>query len=96
MSVYMIVEAKEVFDKQKYSEYISKVPKIIERFGGKYIVRGGDVSVVAGDWKPARVIIVEFESMEKFEAWWNSPEYRAIAPLRENGAKTNAIVVKGI
>jgi len=96
MSVYMIVEAKEVFDKQKYGEYIKKVPQIIEQFGGKYIVRGGDVSVVAGDWHPARIIIVEFESMDKFQAWWNSPEYRAVVHLRENGAKTNAIVVKGI
>lgn len=96
MSVYMIVEVKEVFDKQKYGEYIKKVPQIIEQFGGKYIVRGGDVSVVAGDWHPTRVIIVEFESMEKFQAWWNSPQYHAVAHLRENSAKTNAVVVKGM
>ena len=96
MSIYMIVEAKEVTDKAGYGEYIRKVPAIIEEFGGKYLARGGDVKVFSGDWKPGRLIIVEFESVEKFKAWWNSPKYRAIAHLREQSAKTNAVVIEGI
>ena len=79
----MIIEAKEVMDRAKYGEYIEKVPRTIEKFGGKYLARGGQVTVVSGDWKPARLIIVEFASMEKFHAWWRSPEYRAVvAPAR--------------
>ena len=50
MPVYMIVEATEVTDKKKYSEYIKKVPPTIEKFGGTYLARGGAVTVVAGDW----------------------------------------------
>ena len=96
MSVYMIVEAKEVMDKKKYGDYIQKVPETIARFGGRYLARGGQVKVVSGDWKPSRLIIVEFDSMAKFDSWWNSPEYRAIAPLREESTKTNAIVVEGV
>lgn len=96
MAVYMIVEAKEVKDKEKYREYIQKVPETIEKFQGKYLARGGGVSVVSGDWKPERLIIVEFTSMDKFQAWFDSPEYRLIAPLREQSAITNAIVVEGI
>ncbi len=96
MAVYMIIEAKEVMDKAGYGEYIKKVPQTIEKFGGKYLARGGNVTVVSGDWKPNRVIIVEFASMDKFNAWCRSPEYRAIAPLREQSAKTNAVVVEGI
>jgi uncharacterized protein (DUF1330 family) len=96
MSVYMIVEAKEVFDKQMYGEYIRNVPQTIEKFGGRYLARGGQITVVSGDWNPDRLIIVEFDSMDKFQAWWNSPEYRKISRLREQGAKTNAIVVEGI
>ncbi len=52
--------------------------------------------MLSGDWNPNRLIIVKFESMDKFNAWWNSPEYRAVAPLREQAAKTNAIIVEGI
>jgi len=96
MPVYMIVEAKEVMDKKRYAEYIQKVPQVIEKFGGKYLVRGGKVTVASGDWNPSRMIIVQFETMEKFNAWWNSPEYQAIASLREEAARTNAIVVEGV
>lgn len=96
MAVYLIVEAKEVFDANKYGEYIQKVPAIIERFGGEYLARGGQVTVMSGDWSPARFIIVKFESMDRFQAWWNSPEYREVAPLREQSAKVNAVVVEGI
>ena len=96
MAAYMIVEAKEVFDREKYGEYIQKVPEIVARFGGKYLARGGEVTVVTGNWQPARLIIIEFESMDRFQAWLNSPEYRAVAPLREQSAKVNAVVIEGI
>lgn len=96
MSVYMIVEAKEVMDNKKYGEYIQKVPETIARFGGRYLIRGGQVKVVSGDWNPSRIIIVEFDSMDRFDSWWNSPEYKAVAPLREQSTKTNAIIIEGV
>lgn len=95
MPVYMVIEAKEVMDKNKYIEYIKQVPPIVEKFGGKYLARGGKVTVVSGDWNPARVIIIEFASTDKFNAWWNSPEYRLVAPLREQSAKVNAVIIEG-
>lgn len=90
----MIVEVKEVTDEKGYGEYIRKVPETVAKFGGKYLVRGGKMKVLSGDWDPARLIIIEFESMKKFDAWWNSPEYRAVAPLRERSARMNAIVIE--
>ena len=96
MSVYLIVEAKEVFDRELYGEYVRQVPALIEKFGGKYLVRGGAVTVLSGDWEPARLIVIEFESRERLQQWWDSPEYRKVAPLRERGARTNAIVVEGV
>lgn len=95
MTVYMIVEVTEVRDKEKYLEYVKKVPKTVTAFGGKYLARGGKVEVICGDWQPGRLVIVEFDSMESYQAWLNSDEYRAIAPLREESAKTNAVVVEG-
>lgn len=96
MSVYMIVEAKEIRDKEKYGRYIRAVPETINKFGGKYLARGGKVIVVSGDWYPARLIIVEFESIEKFQAWLGSPEYKAISELREESAITNSVVIEGV
>ncbi|HNX90317.1 MAG TPA: DUF1330 domain-containing protein [Candidatus Omnitrophota bacterium] len=96
MSVYMLIEAKKVMDPEMYGEYMKKVPPIIQKFGGRYLARGGTINAVLGDWKPMKIVIVEFESMEKFGAWYNSPEYRAIAQLREKSAKVDAVVVEGL
>lgn len=96
MAVYFIVEIKEVYDKEKYMQYVAKVPPIVEKFGGKYLIRGGNTSSIVGDWNSLRLIIIEFESMDKFRLWWNSAEYREVAPLREQSAKTSAIVTDGV
>ena len=96
MPAYLIVETKEVHDKAKYREYIQKVPKTIEKFRGEYLVRGSSIKVISGDWDPARLIIVKFESIEILNEWYSSPEYCALASLREQSAKTNAVVVEGI
>ncbi|MDD5066746.1 MAG: DUF1330 domain-containing protein [bacterium] len=96
MSVYMIVETKEVTDKQGYDKYIREVPRTVEQYGGKYLARGSDVTVMSGDWQPQRLILIEFGSPEKFRAWRDSPEYRQVAPLRERSARVNAVVVTGV
>ncbi|NYT03935.1 MAG: DUF1330 domain-containing protein [Candidatus Methanofastidiosa archaeon] len=96
MSFYMIVEPKDIIDKETYKEYTQKVLKNVEKYGGRYLTRNGEVSLIEGNWKPERLVIIEFESKDKFETWWNSPEYREIAILRERSAKVNAIVVQGI
>jgi len=96
MSAYMIIEVKEIMDKGKYGEYVQKVPQTVLKFGGKYLARSGQVKAVTGIWNPSQLIIIEFESMDKFNAWQNSPEYQAVVPLREKSAKTNAVVVEGV
>ena len=96
MPVYLIVETKEVIDNAMYGEYIQKVPKIIEKFNGEYLVRGTPIKVISGNWNPTRLIVVKFESMKLFNAWQNSPEYQELALLREQSAKTNAVVLEGI
>ncbi len=95
MPVYMIVEITEISDKDRYAEYIRQVPALVAKFGGTYLVRGNDTEVIEGSWKPQRLVIVSFPSREKFRAWYASPEYRAIAPLRERSTRTNVILTEG-
>jgi uncharacterized protein (DUF1330 family) len=94
MPVYMIVEIK-ILDRKQYSEYITKVQEIVERHGGRYIVRGGEVTPFLGDWRPERVIVIEFESLTQWENCFRSPEYHKIAHLREESTLCRAIVVQG-
>lgn len=94
MSVYMIIESK-VKDPDKYQRYISQVPKIIAKHRGRYLARGSQITSIIGDWKPERMIILEFPSETNIKEWLSSAEYRSIAPLREAGAEIRAVVIQG-
>ena len=96
MPAIMIVDVKEVWDKEAYAEYVRLVPQTVAKFGGRYLARGGAAENVAGDWIPGRVVLIEFDSKLQFDSWWNSPEYAAAKPLREKSARVDAIVVEGL
>ncbi len=95
MSTYLIVEI-EVLDAEAYAEYVERVPATVERFGGRYVVRGGPVTPVAGDWRPERIIILEFPTKDRLTEWLCSPEYMALAPIRSRATRSRAIVVEGV
>jgi uncharacterized protein (DUF1330 family) len=94
MSVYMLVEAKTK-DEEKYRQYIVQVSRLVAQHGGRYLVRGGKITPLGDVWNPERIIILEFPSEAHIRAWLSSPEYAAIAPLREAGAETRAIILEG-
>ena len=94
MSVYMVVEI-EVHDADTYTEYMRRIPDTVAKYGGRYVVRGGQVLPLTGDWTPERIIIVEFPSFEHMWTWNASPEYQALAPLRMRSTKTRAIALEG-
>ena len=95
MSVYMVIESR-VRDAALYDRYIQSVAAIVERYGGRYLVRGGKVTSLGGDWNPERMIILEFPAEQNVRQWLSSPEYQEIAPLREQGADTRAILLEGL
>ena len=72
------------------------VPPSLEPYGGRFVVRGGKVETLEGDWAPTRFVMVEFPSVEKAKAWWASEEYRDAKALRQATSKTQMIVVEGI
>ena len=94
MAVYLIIEIT-VKDRELYARYIEKVPAVIERHGGRYLVRGGKVTPFSGNWEPERIVVVEFETMEQAERCFGSPEYRELAPLREKSTLSRGIIVEG-
>ena len=95
MSFYSISDIK-VHDWEKYQEYVGKVRPIVESYGGKYHVRGGEITVNAGDWKPNRLIIIEFPSLEKMAEFRDAPEYQPVAAIRKSASEMiSSIVVEG-
>jgi uncharacterized protein (DUF1330 family) len=94
MSVHVLIDIK-VKNPDMYGEYVRKVPPIVKKFGGRYLVRGGKITTISGDWHPERVIVLEFDSSEQVRKWLDSPEYAEVAHLRENATITNAIMIEG-
>lgn len=94
MSAYVIFDIT-VKDPEKYEEYKKQTMPTIAAFGGRFIVRGGQMEVLEGNWQPNRIVILEFESIAKAKAWLNSPEYSEVKKIRHSTAVSNAIVVEG-
>jgi uncharacterized protein (DUF1330 family) len=94
MAHYAIIEIT-VHDRDTYMQYIEQVRPMVERNGGRYLARGGEVTPFVGGWKPERVILIEFPSAEAAQRCFGSAEYRAVAPLRERSTDGRAIFVAG-
>jgi len=94
MSVYMVLEIV-VHDPVTYAKYVERVPAVIEKFGGRYLVRGGQVTPMEGDWNPERIVILEFPSLDSLQEWHQSAEYQELALLRAEATESRAFVVEG-
>ena len=95
MPVYLVIDIARIHDPATYERYIDAGPVVVAQYGGRYVVRGGPVVPLSGGWQPARVIVVEFDTFDAIRAFVTSPEYAALAPLREVSTETRAIAVEG-
>ena len=94
MPAYIMVEV-EILDHERYEKYKQMVPPSLDAYGGKFLVRGGKVEVLEGERKSRRLVILEFPSVEKAKAWWNSTEYADAKALRQATSRTDMILVEG-
>ena len=95
MAVYMIADI-EVTDPEAMEEYRRLVPPLVAKFGGKYLVRGGAFEVIEGSWTPARLTMLEFESMERAKAFFDSEEYAPVKQIRLKATNSNVVFVEGV
>ena len=94
MAAYVFAQI-EVTDAGLYEEYRKQVLAVVKHYGGKFIVRGGKVDPKEGDWRPERMIALEFPSMEQAQKWYHSPEYAPLIKLRQKASKGKLIIVEG-
>lgn len=79
--------------RRNYDEYRSRVPALIASFGGKYLVRAGAGEAIEGAAAGARWHVIEFPDEAAAKAFWSSPEYTALKPLRKGAADVRAVLV---
>ena len=85
----------EIKKLEEYKEYVEKVKPIAEKFGGEYIVRGGETAIIEGNWTYPRTVVIKFPSYEKALEWYNSEEYQPVKQIRLDNAVANGIIIKG-
>ena len=95
MPCYFIGEV-DVRDPEGYRAYADAVPPLLEKYGGRFLVKGGPTLRLEGFAPQARIALVEFPDMETAQAFWNSDEYQAIAMIRNRTAVARAFLVDGI
>jgi uncharacterized protein (DUF1330 family) len=94
MPAYVIVET-DVHDPEQYERYKAASPGAVAAGGGRFVVRGGEMAVLEGDWQPKRLVVLEFEDLDAAKRWYESPEYQDAKRLREGAANLNMVAVEG-
>jgi uncharacterized protein (DUF1330 family) len=92
---YVLVEV-DVTNPQQYGEYMKLSPGIIEKFGGRFIARGGRTVTLEGTPSRGRIVVVEFPSFERAEEFYKSAEYEAARKARAGAATARFVLVEGI
>ena len=95
LAAYVLVDI-EITDPERYAQYVEVVPETIAAYGGRYLARGGETAVLEGDWQPGRVVLLQFDSLERVREWWDSDDYRAPKRLRQSAAVARIVAVAGI
>ena len=96
MSAGYVIAQLKVTNSENYKEYVNKVTEIVKKFGGEYLVRGGEHQCFEGEWKYPRTVVIKFPSYEKALEWYNSEEYKPVRQIRLDNSVGNFTIVKGL
>jgi uncharacterized protein (DUF1330 family) len=95
MPAYVFANIR-ITDASDYERYKEIVPATIERFGGRYLARGGRTEVLEGELEPGRVILLEFPSYEHAERWYSSTEYARAKLVRQDSSEGELVFIDGL
>ncbi|HCM75652.1 MAG TPA: DUF1330 domain-containing protein [Cytophagales bacterium] len=96
MKGYCLFDNVEVHDLAKLEMYKEKVAPLVAKYEGTYAVLGGRFRVVEGTWAPTYLVMIEFPSYEKAEAWYFSEAYAQVKALRHDAAMANGVIIEGV
>lgn len=95
VTALVIVEILEVVDEQAYAEYRARVTPTVTDAGGTYLARSNEVGVLEGDWRPHRIVVLQFPTLAAARNWWSGEAYRELKALRQRATTTNMVLVEG-
>ena len=95
MTAYLIVDV-DVHDEEAYAEYVRRVPALVEKHSGTYLVRGGAAENAEGDWQPSRMVVIAFADTQTARGFLDDPEYALVKAIRHRVATSRGIIVEGV
>jgi len=95
MPAYYIGEHK-ISNLALFDDYLAEVVPMVERFGGRYLTKAGSHEILEGEWKPNRVVIIEFPDIASIKNWYRTPEYQPLIALRRSTATDVMIILRRI
>ncbi|MFE7168149.1 DUF1330 domain-containing protein [Streptomyces sp. NPDC057616] len=95
MSAYVIGHLQEAAPHPEIADYIERITATFAPYGGRFLVHAAQHEVKEGSW-PGHVVVIGFPSMDQARAWWDSPAYQEIAPLRSQHIAGDIIMVPGV
>ena len=95
MPAYVIVET-DIHDPEQYERYKEASPAAVAAGGGRFVVRGGELAVLEGDWSPSRLVVLEFPDLDAAKRWYDSEVYQEAKKLRDDAASLRMVAVQGV
>jgi uncharacterized protein (DUF1330 family) len=94
MKAYLVLDLT-VKDFGRFKKYIAEIPAFIAKHSGRYIVQGAQPTAIEGDWKPERMVIIEFPEREKAEAFLGDPEIQNLFKVRHETTTSKLVLADG-
>ncbi|WP_039805297.1 DUF1330 domain-containing protein [Nocardia araoensis] len=95
MTAYAIAHLQDAAPHPEIADYMERLSETLEPYGGHYLVHATPHEVKEGSW-PGAVVMLGFPGIAEARAWWDSPAYREIAPLRTRHIEGDLILVEGV
>jgi uncharacterized protein (DUF1330 family) len=94
MKAYLVLDFA-ILDLEGFRPYIAAIPAFIEKHSGRYIVRGVEPTVVEGDWRPERMVVIEFPARANAEAFLADPDCQPLFRIRHEATTSKLVLVDG-
>jgi uncharacterized protein (DUF1330 family) len=96
MAAYILIDRLSVTDRDTFNAYADPARAAVQQHGGRYVLpHATEIEALEGNWRPNRIVVIEFEDAEQARQWWDSPEYAEARAIHHQATISNIILVEG-
>lgn len=96
MAAYVMIDRLSMTDADTFLAYPEPAESAVQMYGGRYVLpHGMQVEALEGNWKPNRVVLIEFDNRDQARRWWDSPEYADARAIHHGATISNIILIEG-